>query len=115
KSSATLEERRRRFQGARARPVKSPRPFSSSRHSGADVGNTDITGLLVAWRNGDRAAFDALLPLVCKELRILARRLLAGQDRRLLQTTDLVHDAYLKLAAHSRLSIHDRRHFFAIA
>jgi RNA polymerase sigma factor (TIGR02999 family) len=79
------------------------------------VGNTDITGLLAAWRNGDRSAFDALLPLVYKELRFLARRQLAGQDRRLLQTTDLVHDAYLKLAAHSHLSIHDRRHFFAIA
>jgi RNA polymerase sigma factor (TIGR02999 family) len=79
------------------------------------VGNTDITGLLAAWRKGDRAAFDKLLPLVYDQLRFLARRQLAGQDRRTLQTTDLVHDAYLKLAAHSRLNIQDRRHFFAIA
>ena len=79
------------------------------------MANTDITGLLAAWRHGDRAAFDKLLPLVYDELRFLARRQLAGQYRRTLQTTDLVHDAYLKLAAHSRLNIQDRRHFFAIA
>lgn len=79
------------------------------------MGNNDITELLAAWRNGDRAAFGKLLPLVYRELRLLARRQLAGQDRRLLQTTDLVHDAYLKLAGHSRLDVQDRRHFFAIA
>jgi RNA polymerase sigma factor (TIGR02999 family) len=80
-----------------------------------DVQNDDITGLLAAWRNGDRAALGKLVPLVYDELRSLARRQLAGQDRRLLQTTALVHDAYLKLAGHSRLDVQDRRHFFAIA
>jgi RNA polymerase sigma factor (TIGR02999 family) len=75
----------------------------------------DITELLAAWRNGDRAALGKLIPLVYDELRLLARRQLAGQDRRVLQTTALVHDAYLKLAGHSRLDIQDRRHFFAIA
>ena len=80
-----------------------------------DVGNSDITELLAAWRNGDGTALDRLVPLVYDQLRSLARRQLAGQDRRLLQTTALVHDAYLKLAAHSRLDVQDRRHFFAIA
>jgi RNA polymerase sigma-70 factor (ECF subfamily) len=80
-----------------------------------DVGNSDITDLLSAWRKGDGAALDKLVPLVYEQLKSLARRQLAGQDRRLLQTTALVHDAYLKLAAHSRLDVQDRRHFFAIA
>jgi RNA polymerase sigma factor (TIGR02999 family) len=80
-----------------------------------DHTKNDITGLLAAWRTGDRDAFAELLPLVYQQLRILARRRLAGQDRRLLQTTDLVHDTYLKLAAHSRMDVRDRRHFFAVA
>jgi RNA polymerase sigma factor (TIGR02999 family) len=79
------------------------------------VANNDITELLAAWRNGDATALDKLVPLVYDQLRSLARRQLAGQDRRLLQTTALVHDAYLKLAAHPRLDVQDRRHFFAIA
>lgn len=46
--------------------------------AGVDVRNNDITELLAAWRNGDRAAFGKLLPLVYRELRLLARRQLAG-------------------------------------
>jgi RNA polymerase sigma factor (TIGR02999 family) len=73
-----------------------------------------VTGLLAAWRAGDREAADRLMPLVYDELRRLARHRLAGPDQTL-QTTALVHEAYLKLAGHSQLAVQDRHHFFALA
>jgi RNA polymerase sigma factor (TIGR02999 family) len=73
-----------------------------------------ITELLAAWRAGDREAPNRLIPLVYEELRRLARRRLGGPDQTL-QTTALVHEAYLKLAAHSELAVQDRHHFFALA
>jgi len=76
----------------------------------------DITGLLVAWGGGDRAALDRLMPLVYQELRRLARR----QMRRerpgdTLQTTALVNEAYLRLVDYERVRARDRSHFLAIA
>lgn len=76
----------------------------------------DITRLLLAWGEGDRAAFDRLMPLVYGELHDIARR----QLRRLrpgdtLATTGLVHEAYLKLVDHERAGWKDRQHFLAIA
>jgi RNA polymerase sigma factor (TIGR02999 family) len=73
-----------------------------------------ITELLAAWRGGDREAVGRLLPLVYDELRRLARRR-AARPNQTLQTTALVHEAYLKLAAHSHLAAQDRHHFFALA
>jgi RNA polymerase sigma factor (TIGR02999 family) len=73
-----------------------------------------VTQLLAAWRAGDRDAADRLMPLVYDELRRIARRRLAGSHQTL-QTTALVHEAYLKLAEHSRLAVQDRQHFFALA
>ena len=55
------------------------------------------------------------MPLVYDELRALARRRLRHGRDETLQTTVLVHEVYLKLAQHSRLEIHDRHHFFALA
>jgi RNA polymerase sigma-70 factor (ECF subfamily) len=76
----------------------------------------EITRLLEAWREGDRAALDALTALVHKELRRLAHRCL-HQERRntALQTTELVNEAYLKLVDCSRVRWQDRAHFFAIS
>jgi len=76
----------------------------------------DITGLLLAWGGGDRAALDKLMPLVYQELRRLARR----QMRRerpgdTLQTTALVNEAYLRLVDYERIRPRDRAHFLAIA
>jgi RNA polymerase sigma factor (TIGR02999 family) len=73
-----------------------------------------VTELLAAWRAGDRDAAGRLMPLVYDELRRIARRRVAGPDQTL-QTTGLVHEAYLKLAEHSRLAVQDRHHFFALA
>lgn len=76
----------------------------------------DITGLLHAWRAGDRTAVDRLLPLVYDELRRIAHRQL-GRERagHTLGTTALVHEVYLKLVDQTRAKFEDRAHFFAIA
>ena len=76
----------------------------------------DITRLLISLREGSRDALHDLLPLVYDELRAMARRRLSGQPGdQTLGTTALVHEAYLKLIDQTRLSINDRKHFFAVA
>lgn len=74
-----------------------------------------VTELLFRWREGDPTAREALIPLVYKELRRLAGRCLAGQNQQTLQSTALVHEAYLRLAGQSSLQANDRTHFFSIA
>lgn len=75
----------------------------------------DATNLLVDLREGDREAVDRLFPLVYEELRRLAhlqrRRLQPGQT---LNTTALVHEAYLKLVDQTRTGWNDRAHFLAV-
>jgi len=83
------------------------------------VGNEqecDITTLLEGWHAGDRKAFDALLPIVYKELRRLAHFQLR-QERfdHTLQSTALVHEAYVRLVAQAPRRWDGRSHFFAIA
>jgi len=76
----------------------------------------DVTQLLLKWREGDRSALDQLLPLVYDELRRAARRCLRRERAgHTMQTTTLVHEAYLRLVDASRVPWHDRAHFFAIA
>jgi RNA polymerase sigma factor (TIGR02999 family) len=76
----------------------------------------DVTRLLVAARSGDRNALDALYPLVYQDLRGVAHRALSGgRPGDTLNTTALVHEAYLKLHGASSFLPQDRRHFFAIA
>ena len=75
----------------------------------------DITGLLESLREGDRAVLDEILPRVYGELRGLAHRELGRErDGHTLDTTALVHEAYLKLADVRRLTWRDRAHFFAV-
>jgi RNA polymerase sigma factor (TIGR02999 family) len=78
--------------------------------------NDDVTGLLLAWRRGDRSALEHLFPLVYDELHRIAHRQL-GQERsdHTLTTTALVHEAYLKLVDQSRARWSERSQFFAIA
>lgn len=75
-----------------------------------------ITGLLNGASNGDRGALDELLSLVYEELRGLAhsqRRRGAGGET--LNTTALVHEAYLRLVRQENPEWNDRVHFFAVA
>jgi RNA polymerase sigma factor (TIGR02999 family) len=76
----------------------------------------EITRLLVSISAGDRHALNRLFPVVYAELRALAHRQLARfRPGDTLQTTALVHEAYLKLVGTARPGWNDRRHFFAVA
>jgi len=76
----------------------------------------DPTALLLAWGQGDPAAFEALVPLVHDELRQIARRHM-GKERRghTLQPTALVNEAYVRLIELNRMTWQSRAHFFAMA
>ena len=76
----------------------------------------DVSVLLRAWSGGDPAALDQLAPIVYDALHRLARRYLRGERRdHSLQTTALVHEAYLRLVDHTRMEWQDRAHFFAVS
>lgn len=75
----------------------------------------DITRLLKAYEAGDRDAFNRVVPLVYDELRRMARRQRRRGPSRTLDTTALVHEAYLKLASAENLQIEDRGHLMAVA
>jgi RNA polymerase sigma factor (TIGR02999 family) len=80
------------------------------------AGAHDVTQLLLAWRTGDRSAFEELIPLVYEELRRLAHRQLRGEHRNYaLQTSELVHETYLRLVDSSRVQWQNRAHFLAVA
>lgn len=76
-----------------------------------------VTGLLQRWRGGERAALDALLPIVYAELRRVADAHLRRERAPplSLQATALVHEAYLKLAGGAAVEWQDRTHFLAVA
>lgn len=81
-----------------------------------EEGAGDVTGLLIKWRQGDRAALDALIPLVYRELHgVAAGRLRGERAGGSLQTTALVHETYLRLVDLNRLTVENRVHFFAVA
>jgi RNA polymerase sigma factor (TIGR02999 family) len=75
----------------------------------------DITELLHAWGRGDDAAVDRLFTLLYDELRLLARRQLRGRHGQTLDTTAMVHEAYVKLVDPSRVGVADRAHFLNLA
>ena len=75
-----------------------------------------VTLLLQGWRNGDRKALDALLPLVYQELRRLAHFQLRNErPDHTLQSAALVHEVYLRLIGLNPPQWESRTHFFAIA
>ena len=95
--------------------IRTARP-SNQRHEMANPSAEEITGLLLAWGNGDKTAFDRLIPLVHSELRRLAHRQMRRErSGATLQTTALVNEAYLRLIDYERTAPRDRAHFFAIA
>jgi len=77
---------------------------------------TDITELLLKWNIGDEKAFESLIPLVYDELRRIASRHLRRESQtRTLQTTALVHEAYLKLIDQTRANWQNRAQFFGVS
>jgi RNA polymerase sigma-70 factor, ECF subfamily len=76
----------------------------------------DVTGLLLAWNKGDEVALEKLIPLVYEELRRLAgRNLRTERWDHTIQTTALVHEAYLRLVDQRHVQWQNRAHFFAVA
>jgi len=75
----------------------------------------EVTELLARWSAGDVAAREALVPVVYNELRLVAGRCLAGHQNQTLQSTALVHEAYLRLVGKDELRVENRAHFFGIA
>lgn len=78
--------------------------------------STQVTQLLGRWRSGDREALDALVPLVYDELKRIAQRYLRNERHgHTLQSTALVHEAYVRLTNQQLPQWQNRAHFFAVA
>ncbi len=81
-----------------------------------NVASHQITQLLVDWSKGDDYALEQLFPLVYEELRQMARRYMRRQPvGHTFQTTELIHEAYLKLAKNDEKNWQNRAHFFGVA
>jgi RNA polymerase sigma-70 factor (ECF subfamily) len=77
---------------------------------------SEITRLLLAWGDGDRAALEELMPLVYSELKRLARRKMADErTAHTLQATALVNEAYVRLVEIHRVRWQNRAHFLSMA
>jgi RNA polymerase sigma factor (TIGR02999 family) len=77
---------------------------------------TEVTRLLLEWRDGNQDAASKLIPIVYDELRRLAANYLAHErPGHTLQPTALVHEAYLRLVEQKGGNWQDRAHFFAVA
>jgi RNA polymerase sigma factor (TIGR02999 family) len=75
-----------------------------------------VSELLAKWQNGDPKALASLVPLVYADLRKLARRYLRNErPGHTLQSTALVHEAYLRLVRQEKVHFENRAHFFAIS
>jgi RNA polymerase sigma factor (TIGR02999 family) len=75
----------------------------------------ELTALLHRWAEGDRTALEQLTPLIYTELYRLARRQLRRErPDHTLQSSDLVHEAYLKLVDQRQAQWPDRAHFFSV-
>jgi len=79
-------------------------------------GTEEITRLLADWSAGNQAALDRLLPLIYEELhRVASSYMRRERPDHILQTTALVHEAYLRLVDQQRATYQSRTHFFAVA
>jgi len=75
-----------------------------------------ITRLLLDWRSGNKDAAARLLELVYRELHAMAsRQMRRERGEHTLQTTALIHEAYIRLCGAEPIQWHDRAHFFAVA
>lgn len=103
------------------RPATNPEAISleATNDLGASVTNTslhEVTKLLQAWSDGNRAALDKLMPLVERELHRLARHYMRRENPgHTLQTTALVNEAYLRLVEQKHVHWKNRAHFFALS
>jgi len=81
-----------------------------------NAASDQITHLLVDWSRGNEFALEQLMPLVYEELRRMARRYMRRQPSgHTFQTTELIHEAYLKIAKQDDQNWQSRAHFFGVA
>lgn len=79
-------------------------------------GDHEVTQLLLRWSDGEKTALDKLFPMIYHSLQNIAHlQLRHERDSHTLQTTALVHEAYLKLIDQNNVQWQNRAHFFAIA
>lgn len=76
---------------------------------------SDVTRLLIRYGGGDRSALDELMPILYADLKRVARARLAREAVRPLDTTGLVHEAYMRLVDAGAMTIESRAHFLSIA
>jgi len=82
----------------------------------SNASSSEITGLLLAWNNGEAAALDKLAPLVEHELRRLARSYMRRERAgHTLQTTALINEAYVRLIDARKVRWQNRAHFYGLA
>jgi RNA polymerase sigma-70 factor (ECF subfamily) len=82
----------------------------------ANSSSADTTQLLRAWADGDSKALEQLTPRVYRELRRVAAHLLQNErPGHTLQSTDLVHEVYLRLVNAGEVEWQHRAHFFAVS
>lgn len=74
----------------------------------------DITELLSAWNRGDEQALAGVIPLVYKDLRLLARRHIGRSPAATVYSGTLVHEAYIRLMQARGIRFENRVHFFAL-
>jgi RNA polymerase sigma factor (TIGR02999 family) len=83
---------------------------------GRPTASRDVSQLLINWRHGDRAALDEMSAVLYQELRRVARHVLSSERaNHTLQTTGLVHEAYLRLVSQRDVDWRNRAHFLGIA
>jgi RNA polymerase sigma factor (TIGR02999 family) len=76
----------------------------------------EAPAILSMLRSGSRESVDRLVPLLYQQLRAIAHRQISRRPNgATLNTTGLVHEAYLKVVEHSRAELHDEAHFLALA
>lgn len=90
--------------------------MTGSDDAAPDLPADDLNDLFLAWRNGESGAFDALFAALYQQLRTLAHRQASRSGANtMLQTTSVVHEAYLRLAGSAQIEVEGREHFFSLA
>lgn len=78
--------------------------------------SAEVTGLLIAWRDGDQKALERLTPVLYQELHRLAHRHMRRENEgHTLQTSALVNEAFVRLIEHPQINWQNRAHFFSLA
>lgn len=82
----------------------------------SETNSHEVTQLLISWSDGDKSALDKLMPLIYRSLQKIAHlHLNRERSSHTLQTTALVHEAYMKMIDQNSVHWKNRSHFFAIA